>query len=141
MSILTEGGVISPETINFEDLLQAFRNDSEGLKEFHCYISALIDEFGVAVVVKLDISELKLSNTRSPSPLKVLARHSVRKRLLAIQEEKSTSQNAADSTEENVNTLIDLIGDDAIPAHLKDYLKLHGFHAKIAKMLHYQNVD
>merc|ERR1712029_8120 len=143
LGILTEGGVIQPERTYFGELFVNWDKIGQPL-HFLKYVMIVSEELGSAVTGSdwdkaITKEKTKLSGksniSKSLSPLKVLARHAVRQRLITAQEEKST-MNKTEKSEINMNSLIDLIGVDVIPSHLKDYLKLEGFTAKLRLSFH-----
>merc|ERR1712029_483607 len=138
LGILTKGGVIQPERTNFGELFVNWDKTGQPL-HFLKYVTIVSEELGSAVTGSdwdkaVTKEKTKLSGksnlTKNPSPLQVLARHAVRERLITAQDEKS-AMNKTENSEMNMNSLIDLIGDDTIPETLKDYLKLEGFTVKL----------
>jgi len=99
------------------------------------YAGSLIKELGTAVIGCNRGNALVFGDhTKNPSPLKAMAWYAVRKRMVTCKEEKSKKdKNMVVKSE--MNTLINSMGDDTIPTHLKNYLKLEGFTAKLALQL------
>jgi len=132
LNLLTETGVIKPESIQYHLLFRAVlerpfsRLARPGVRQrLLTYTRAAIEELGASVVPR-SVWHL-IPAIREPdnlgkvfsqvSPLQVLARHRIRKSLLSTE----------DRAQMNINTLIDSIPSDRCPSKLKRCLKLEKF--------------
>ena len=153
LTLLTQHGVLKPETIPFKDIYLEMRNKvkifhiEDGhidleidvqeimniFDEFMVYTGSLILELGPGILASKrnvhmtqDLKEIMPEKFKNAPSLKVLCRHAVREAIALAKKDHSKL---------NMNYLIDCLPDDAIPRHLReDYLKMERLNSAVEKV-------
>ena len=149
LALLTEQGVLKPETIPFNQIyeemkckvrsaqanqMDEFEDDPQEMmnlfEEFLVYTGALIDELGPGIIANdnntmmmRDMKSLMPGKFQNAPTLKILSRHSIR---------NSIANASKESLKRNMNTMIDHIPSGDLPRPLKEqYLKMNETHKTV----------